>query len=615
MNLKKSHYLTEQTEFLSLQNVDCRIVGSLSSFAGNTAYTTQSATSQITGVAYFSSYFTPPGSRTLATDRYHLSDISGGTFASVFNYTLLNNASPFSFLGGQSVIFGTNGTDSFHYPGASVNSSFLFSLPKPYLYQPGFGPGGSSAGIYGYFVLYYALVRSDGFIGPAINATYLLGGSTFVSFTPPKVPLGIFGGVSTGSWGVSGIQVWYSLSGGTFGGAQSQPLGLTYLLGFSTPVGGFTIGVGLTGFALTTPQPEDFQGTFYFGLGSEQGSSGNNISGTGCPNVIETFNNQLFSAGFVLKPSRVVFSDIGQYERSAYENFFDVSPAEPGGVIAMKTYFTQLMVLKTNSIWTLSGTDIDNYTLSQISGEYGGVSKLAVCVWNQRFWFLDRSGICEFNGANIQTVSNKMQPYFDRMNLNVPPDTAIMLHVKERNEVWCAIPIDGATRNNIIIVYDYLADSWMTRSTPQSLSMLNVLTLDGNKQSVYYGTFSGTVGNFGNSFIGDNGAAFTSVIQSRFNGDMGHSVEKMFRRLYMDAVVSDGSTFNVAVNLYTNQGSSAAYQTTMTISANAIQNRIDFGLAAKDLSVEFIYNGDKPLLLNGYTIEYRFQRAVSSPGD
>jgi hypothetical protein len=166
-------------------------------------------------------------------------------------------------------------------------------------------------------------------------------------------------------------------------------------------------------------------------------------------------------------------------------------------VSCLKGYFTQLVIFEVGTTWSLSGTSFDNYVLAEVSPIYGCLSSRGACVWKQNLWFLDKQGICEFNGANTQIVSNKVQPYFDRMNVAAARTEAIMLHVKDRNEVWCAIPIDGASRNNLIVVYDYLSDAWYTRETPNELSALALISLGNNKQLVYSGSASGTIHSWG----------------------------------------------------------------------------------------------------------------------
>lgn len=639
INLKASLYLTNETEFLNLQNVDFRVVGALSSFAGSTQFASQSSTSQITGVAdYYQSYFSNPFSGTfslntetfsiIATDSYNVCNITGTTFAPLMQYiyggnqnqvswVLATNSAPALLAVGQlpitnGALFGANGWDFFTYQGAST--AWQFSLGKPVSFGSTITRSGAGgAGLSGFVVMYYSLVRSDGFYGPALSITYTMSGESAVSFPQPSrpdlqiMPAGAGTGLSLGSFGLSGIQAWIQLN-------QNLPVGLGSLLGLTTSasVAGLTVAYNYTavgGWTVTSVQPLDFQGSFLYGPGSTQGSDNALVTAAFNPYLVEYYANQLFTAGFGVYPSRVVYSNPGTPEVANYTNFFDVSPNEPVPISGMKSFFTQLVIWKPSSTWALSGTGPDTFVLTNISPIYGLISSKASCVWNQQCWFLDRKGICQFDGASVAAISNKMQPFFERMNVAAAVTQAIMIHVKERNEVWCAIPIDGSATNNIIIIYDYLANAWSTRTCPPgTLTVLNTLTLGNNKQTPYYGTASGMIGTFGNSLIGDNGQAFTSVIKSRFVDDLGQTVTKLYRRLYVDASVQPGQTFVLAVNLYSDKATGPALSTTMVLTT--FQSRMDFGIAAKSISAEFIYSGATFLQINGYTIEYRFQRNV-----
>ena len=641
INQKSSLYITGQTEFLKLHNVDFRLFGSLSSFAGSTQVSIVASTSPITGIAdYYTSYFdgttfslNTQSFAVITTDGYNVCNASGNTFVPVLPYILPGNLNPVNFVlasssvAGSTVngaLFGCNGWDFFNYQGSTV--AWQFSLGKPVVPPISISRGGSGgAGLSGYLVMYYSLIRSDGLYGPALAQTYTVFGDSAISFLPPSkpnlniLPGGAGTGLSFGSFGLSGIQAWLQFNQG-IPLAITPPLGLTTSAagGFTVPyfftamVGGpttgFSYGIGASWFP-SIPQPADFQGSFLYGLGSTQGSDGAINISPGNPYIVEYFANQLFTAGFGNFPSRVVYSNPGTPEIAAYSNFFDVAPNEPVPISGMKTYFTTLGIWKPNSTWALSGTGPDTFVLTEVSSQYGLISSRAVCVWNQNCWFLDRKGICQFNGANVEIISTKVEPYFQRMNVQAAVTQAVMIHVKERNEVWTAIPIDGSSVNNLIVVFDYVANAWTTRTCPPgTMTALALLTQGQNKQTPYFGTSTGIIGTFGNSFIGDNGAAFTSLIKSRFIDDLGQSVTKLYRRLFLDATVPQGSTYNIAVNFYADKGTSAALQTTMTLSS--FQNRMEIGIAAKSLSVEFVYNGAQFLQINGYTLEYRFQRAV-----
>jgi hypothetical protein len=187
-----------------------------------------------------------------------------------------------------------------------------------------------------------------------------------------------------------------------------------------------------------------------------------------------------------------------------------------------------------------------------------------------------------------------------------------MIHVKMRNEVWTLIPIDGSEYNNLIVIYDYIAKAWYTADCPRGgITCSNVLSLSDDKPVPFYGTTGGLVGSWGSSFIGDNGSGVTYVIKSRFFSDMGNTTTKMFRRLFLDAFVPSGSTQTFYCNFYSDHQDTPYYSTTMVISANPVQQRIEFGVPGKAMSVEMFYLGEAgPLQLSGFGIAYRYQRDV-----
>ena len=59
-----------------------------------------------------------------------------------------------------------------------------------------------------------------------------------------------------------------------------------------------------------------------------------------------------------------------------------------------------------------------------------------------------------------------------------------------------------------------------------------------------------------------------------------------------------------------NNFSSLCKVVSATMPQNNFQNRIDFGVSAKSLSVEFIMGSTYSLALHGFAIQYRFQRNV-----
>lgn len=648
LNTKVSLYITGEGEWLGLRNVCFQTVGALSSFNGSTVLTAaNSSTSSING---FGEYQNAAGTSlaVVATDAYNVSDVSGGTFRALMPLIYGGHTTPMSSVFGGTALYGCNGRDFWSYFGSTL--AWQFSLGKPLVPISNafstFGQwatfGAGTGGLSGTLVMYYSVFRSDGLVGPALAVTYSLIGATGISVPKPIGPNTLigntYGGISLGSFGCSGVVAWAQLNGGLpLGFGTSTAFGVSL-----SPFGATTGGTGVinlpfdwtaAGWWVTDPQPYDYQGSFAyegwvapgFPLRNAQGGGlfswntpPTGPAGGAAPKIIALYANQLFTANHHNNTSRVIYSNPGTPEIADYANYFDVGMSDPSGVSAMQDFFTQLMIWKPRSTWALSGTGPDTFVLTQVSSIYGCLSKNSKVVWNQNCWFLDEKGIFEFNGANVQCVSNKVDDIFRAMNVAVAAEKACMLHIKERNEIWCLIPsTPTSSANDLIVVYDYLANAWTTRSIPaggqigvgDETTVMQALYNGASTGNVFFGTDTGNVGNYGPSLIGDVKVTQECTVFSRYiEGDLGNSVTKTFRRLYIDATIPPGSTYAVGIELYPDKGFSAAHKVTMMLSA--FQNRIDFGVTAKSLAVRIDYLGDQFFQLNGFTIEYRFARAT-----
>lgn len=622
INQKISLYLAREGEFLQIQNFDLGTVGALSRFPGFTQYSNplSSPNGRISGIAAYNTpvfattSFVNSATFALLIGTYnYLYQCTGTTFATLaaglIDVPNTFRGQQFTWATGGSGIYGTNGYNFFSYFGSTVG--WNFGVPKPTFGTSnavGFtATGGVGAGVSGTLVMYFSIVRDDGFYGPALAYTATVAGATAYQFNVPYVPIVYAAGSPTPN-GFSGIRAWAALNGGIARGYTGL-----FPLGTTTLPQGITIGFDFTaaGWNLQTPQPRDFQSTFYWGLGSTQGSDDTVPTLPRNPALVESFAGSLFTTAFAERGNRVLFSEPGAPEDADYENFIDVGDAST--ITAWKSYLSQLVIFKYSEIWSLSGTGADDFTLSQVNPKYGCIARNAACVWDQRLWFLDATGIYEYNGANVTAVAEKLDAVFRDMNIAQAKQFAVMFHMKPRKEVWCFVTTN--TMGNIFLVYNNDANGWSIRTTELSasaaLNMVASLRLGNTTEQVFLSqSIASPLYVMGASFYSDNGSGYTCVMKSRFiEGDMGNSVTKMWRRLYVDAAIPAGATFPVIANFYADKGSSVVYSTTMMLSS--FQTRIDFGIPAKALAVELIYSaGASFLQIPGFTVEYRFQRAT-----
>lgn len=569
-NTKVSHYLTPEGAVLQLVNMDYTRAGAWTKVPGTTIFTGATIAGAITGLFQFSRL--NGASYVIASANTNIYTVTiGGAFVP-FRSSLQNN-SLFDFVTFVDRLFCANGNDFFKSDGAS---SSKYSLP------PGstltLTPSGSGS-FTGYFQYAYGYLNDRGYQGPvsAFQGISLAG----------SITLAITGFTTPSDYGITSIIIYRS---------ENNLLANVFQIG-SIPAGGTLFGDnGLTLSSTINPP------YIWFTL---------------APKYIKIFNNQLFMAGFSNALSTVWFSTIGEPEGVGITASFDVRTNDGDRITGFKNYQGQLMITKQRSFHTLSGDNPQNFTLQEQSDQYGCLSNRAMATFNDRFFFLDRKGIAEYNGANINIVSNPMESVFLRMNIPAALDMATMIHVKERNEVWTAFPVDGATLNNQMVVYDYFSNQWYERQG-LNIGELALITSEKTYPTPFYGGYTGNIFSFGQSLCGDNGAAITCSVFTRFHSgdgtaDVGQSTEKQFRRLWLDVdplAVSVGGTVSVTVKLFANQGVSTPVFTTAMYGATW-QTRIDYGVSAKSLAYQFIHSSaTQTLRINGYTIAHRFQRAV-----
>lgn len=330
------------------------------------------------------------------------------------------------------------------------------------------------------------------------------------------------------------------------------------------------------------------------------------ISATLPPRFLEVYNNQLFMTGFSQAPSTVQFSDLAEPESVQPESNFDVRTNDGDWITGMKAAFSQLFIFKNRSFHSLQGDSPDNFALSPLSDQYGCISNRAIATYKNYMLFLDKKGIAVYTGAQIEIISQKLDPIFANMNLPAAADNAWMIHNKQRNQVWCGIPVNGSTQINQVIVYDYLLNAW-THFDGLNIACATPGYGDQNVQTVYFGGYSSYLGRFGASLTSDFGNAITMMWKTRFMSEMGQSVEKMWRRLFINQISSVGATISWNLSYYSNYSTSVGC--TNSMAGLTYQIRSDFGISAKSLSVQGYASTSSDILgFLGFTIEHRFQR-------
>ncbi len=653
INNKISQYLNSPVEFLDLQNLDFQTPGSLTQRWGSTYYVGQTLIGKVTGIQEFvkvagESYVVVTGQSqamtvtgtSLTTFFTQVQHASFANFSAHINATMYGFTPPWIYNLGASLnydfqvmnnwLFAANGVDFWKFNG---QTAYFYSLGQPIKYPGVFNNVADTSGVTnsgltgGQYDFKVSYINNRGTVGQATHRAangQLISTGLSHSLTWSIDPA-VFNLIEPG-FGLSGCQLFVA-------GPDQQDLPeeqKTYYicLDASTklpftiaPTGNSTFfssgptyvfftedQIGVTELVNWMPfgrwyvdnnnyAPDDFAFSPTYG------------DPIRVPKFIENFSERLFMAGMTFAPSTLYFSEDTDPEQIQLTSFIEVRTSDGSGITGLKNFSGNLVIFKENSFHAMSDNGTD-FPIRQVSLEYGCLNNRAIAQFQDVLLFLDRKGIVQFNGSNIDLLSSKIDPIIKRMNIDAAKTEACMVYDKLRNEVLCDIPIDGSLTNNITLVFDIISKAWTTYKYGSYTPAVSAV-VKGRLDNFYTfsGGYSGTIVYFGSSFLTDAGAGITTSLESRFHTEEGNSITKQYRRLFLNFTPTTGATVAVDVSFFKDFSTVSTLSRTMYQSP--FQSRIDFGIPGKSLAFTLTSSSttDK-MIFHGYTLEHRFQRNV-----
>lgn len=216
------------------------------------------------------------------------------------------------------------------------------------------------------------------------------------------------------------------------------------------------------------------------------------------------FQNRLlvpYSPSGLKKSDSVSISDVLSFTDFSIFNSFRINQGDSGDIVAVKKFNdTTVIVFKDSSIYSVSnlvGNWGNNAVLDQITSEYGLIGRNTVVDVGRDLWFLSQRGVTslirteqnKIQGTS-QPLSAPVQPLIDRINWFAAKTTASAGYFRDR--YYLSIPTDGAYRNNMVLVYDFLNQAWCGHD---DLSVKYFFTSDNNgSDALHYVAYDGTVG-------------------------------------------------------------------------------------------------------------------------
>jgi hypothetical protein len=389
------------------------------------------------------------------------------------------------------------------------------------------------------------------------------------------------------------------------------PTGYGYvrpLVKYTSPLGG--VAYYMTPAMALTTSDETLDATLLSGgtgiISFYQFSSAANVSGIPdfslTPRFIESYKNMLFMSGFSTEPHQVRFSDVGTFLFSDAANVINVLPGQSKEMTNLIKFQDTLVLFKDTSVYEISGDSPETLSVKTITVDYGCVNNRAAVTFKNKLWFVDKKGICEYNGPDTFIVSYPVQTFFDALTVN----NFRAMYVKSQNQVWFS-------SDDVVLVYDCDVDKWTIYDRiPINASAASEVIEFGTSQPQPSWITSGTSHFFFSKLdptvSTDRGQAITLMMKSRYHKRLGETTEEMWRRVFMDIAPGNTTTPTMTINLLPDYGSSVAV--TKYVNVGQFQSRVDFGFPARSMAVQTILQTSETVTINGYTIESRYLRSV-----
>jgi len=157
-------------------------------------------------------------------------------------------------------------------------------------------------------------------------------------------------------------------------------------------------------------------------------------------------------------PSTLKWSDSFQPESWPEVNYWDIEKGDGDIITVLVPYLGELTIFKRYSIYSLRGTSLDDFRLDLIEPNIGAVGPRAVVFEGMYLYFVADDGIYVYNGAKTENLTrNKIPCLWSRVN-----NEHLHKAVAGRWDglLWFAVPVDGSTYNNLVLVYNPKTSAW-----------------------------------------------------------------------------------------------------------------------------------------------------------
>lgn len=270
------------------------------------------------------------------------------------------------------------------------------------------------------------------------------------------------------------------------------------------------------------------------------------------------FHNFHFVAGTVANRSRIKWSELEDSDdfTNTTTGYIDVNPDDGDYITGMGQLNDRLIIFKRKSVWALSGFGTGSFTLDDLGESVSGLgtpSHRSIINMNGNFLaFINHTGdLPEFRllertryGTIVagSVLSSDIRGTMATINT---AQLGLVAGNYDGRRLRMAVPVDSATRNNLVLVYDDVNRGWV-RHTGINASCWAEFDFS-NVSEIYFGESQADSKAYKlDSSTSDNGTAIAFSINTKRYGGERPEVKKKWKYLYV--TVETSGSYNLTVN-------------------------------------------------------------------
>lgn len=258
------------------------------------------------------------------------------------------------------------------------------------------------------------------------------------------------------------------------------------------------------------------------------------------------FHNQLYVGGISGSPNNIQFSDLGDPEdfSTGQSGTLAINPNDGDYITGLGILNDELMIFKSQRVWSLTGFGTSALTLSNLNERlsgFGTLSHRSIVNTGNDLLYLGFLGdiphirsLRRTREANIidgGIVSDDIEGTMNGLN---KAQLSLVAGVFDGRNAWFAVPNGASTTNSLVVMFDTITKGWV-RHTGINAAVWDSFVVSNTPQ-IYFGE-AGT-----NSLVyvmdtstSDNGTSINfSITTRRYGGDKPES-KKKWKYLYVSA--------------------------------------------------------------------------------